>query len=327
MSGDEINWFTAAAGFFAGPGFQTTSNHLGSTQLGFKADGPDGDLQLVPGEDPDPNTLVTLDGGETWQNFTVVSSGEVWGTPSIFNASGIPDWDPNEPLIAVVIQVGSEKFVFFPDYPDATGKLPGLIKIGNDGKPIFICFVAGTMILTPKGEVPVEELCAGDMVMTRDNGPQPLRWVGKATVPVDEVMAPVRIRAGAFGPGRPARDLRVSPQHRLLVSGAALELTMGMDEALVPAKHLVNDSTILRDRSEELVTYHHILFDRHEIITSDGLPTESFHPGQWGLGALEEQTREELVALFPELGDAAEGFGPSARPSLKRHEAVVLATI
>ncbi|WP_114964729.1 Hint domain-containing protein [Alkalilacustris brevis] len=324
----EEYFFTSAWGFFAGKsgGFQTTNNDLGSSGLIFKKndDAPDGgDLSLEANGEIDPNTLVSLDGGDAWVEFKTIASGPVTFTPSIYNAADTPEFE--EPVIATVIEVDGEQFVFFPEYPDATGKLPGLIKIDDDGNIIFVCFVAGTMILTPEGEVPVESLKAGDLVMTRDHGAQPIRWVGSATVPASETMAPVRIRAGALGEGLPSRDLRVSPQHRLLVSGPMLELTMGLDEALVPAKHLINDSTISRDRSERQVTYYHLLFDQHEIITSDGMPTESFHPGKWGVGVMEESARQELLRLFPELEHGADRFGPAARTSLKKDEAALLA--
>ncbi|MCC6008754.1 MAG: Hint domain-containing protein [Rhodobacteraceae bacterium] len=324
MSETMIKWFTAAACFQAGPGYQTTSSALGDILLGFKASGADGDLELVPGEDPDPTTQVTLDGGATWQDFTLVSSGEVTGTPSIFTAEGIPGWDPDQPLLATVILVDGEQFIFFPDYPEASGLLPGLITIRDDGQPIFVCFVSGTMIMTPAGEVPVESLKAGDKVLTRDHGSQPLRWIGKATVPAQGAMVPVCIRAGAFGPGHPTRDLRVSQQHRLLVKGAALELFLGLDEALVPAKHLVNGDTVVFDPSAETVTNHHLMFDAHEIVISEGMPTESFHPGEYGLDALEKQTRDEILALFPDLAGESDRFAAPALPSLRKHEAALL---
>jgi Hint domain len=121
------------------------------------------------------------------------------------------------------------------------------------------CFVAGTRILTPTGEVAVEALRPGDMVMTQDEGPQPLRWMGKREVPALGDHAPICIEAGALGPhGR----LLLSPQHRVLICDSLAELLFGETEVLVAAKDLVNDQTV-RVRSGGMVEYVHLLFDRH----------------------------------------------------------------
>ena len=325
-----IYWFGAAKGFFTGkPGahdFQTTNNSLGENTLGFRASGEDGDLELTADGEIDPNTEVTLDGGESWSEFKVVASGEVKGTPSLFKASGsaFEDHDPKEPLIATVIEVEGEQYVLFPDYPDATGKLPGLVKIGDDGKPVFVCFAAGTLIATDRGEVAVESLAPGARVLTRDRGYQRLRWVGGSTVLRNRRSAPVLIRAGALGEGVPSRDLRVSPQHRVLLGGGSLEAAFGFGEGLVPALHLVNGTSIVQELDGAEVTYFHLLFDQHEVIYSEGLPSESFHPGAWGLSTLDEATRREVLELFPRLSEDAASYGPAARPSLRKHEARLL---
>ena len=80
----------------------------------------------------------------------------------------------------------------------------------------FLCFAQGTWVTTPSGQVPIEELAAGDMVVTMDHGPQPIRWIGSSKRPATGNMAPILIRKGALGN---TRDLRVSPQHRMLLSG------------------------------------------------------------------------------------------------------------
>lgn len=59
------------------------------------------------------------------------------------------------------------------------------------------CFVAGTLILTPDGERRIDELEVGDLVMTHDGGPQPIRWIGTRTIPAAGQFAPIRIAAGA----------------------------------------------------------------------------------------------------------------------------------
>lgn len=183
------------------------------------------------------------------------------------------------------------------------------------------CFVAGTRILTPRGEVPVERLRPGDMVLTMDDGPQPLRWVGQRQVPAAGSFAPVVIRAGTFGPHR---TLTVSPQHRILVRDAAAELLFGEAEVLVAAKDLVDGNRVFV-REGGMVDYVHLLFDRHQVVLSDGMPSESFLPGPQLQSSVEQAVLDEIVALFPELDpQTGTGYGPAARRMLRGYEAQVL---
>ena len=133
-------------------------------------------------------------------------------------------------------------------------------------------------------------------------------------------VAPIVIKAGALDNDR---DLRVSPLHRMLISDWRAELMFGEQEVLAAAKHLVNGDTIYVEEGLE-VEYFHMLFDQHEIVTANGAPSESFHPGEQGMGWLDEEVREEIFTIFPELrGDYAE-YGPAARTSLKAFEARAL---
>lgn len=183
------------------------------------------------------------------------------------------------------------------------------------------CFVAGTRIRTPQGDREVETLSPGDLVCTLDNGDQPLRWIGSRTVPATGALAPVAIRAGTFGNhGR----LMVSPQHRILVRDAMAELLFGETDVLVCAKDLVNDRTV-RQVPGESVTYVHLLFDRHEVVFSEGLASESFLPGPQIASQLEAEVMREITAIFPELDpEAGTGYRPAARRALRGHEARVL---
>ncbi|WP_084861353.1 Hint domain-containing protein [Salibaculum halophilum] len=198
----------------------------------------------------------------------------------------------------------------------------------SDGVP---CFTAGTQILTPGGPRPVEDLAPGDLVVTRDAGPQPIRWAGRVEVDAarlrnDPALRPVRIAAHAFGPGRPARDLRLSQQHRLLVAGPWVPLYFGHDQVLCAAVHMVNGRTVRLDRAERRVVYHHFLCDAHQVVYADGLEAESFLPGDVGLNGVPVAARDELLRLFPELSAAPEvpAF-EAARPILRWHEAALLA--
>ncbi|SDO04762.1 Hint domain-containing protein [Lutimaribacter pacificus] len=180
------------------------------------------------------------------------------------------------------------------------------------------CFVAGTLIRTPTGDVPVDWLQPGDPVMTRDEGPQPLRWIGRRKVAAIGAFAPICIRAGTFGPHH---ELWVSPEHRILIRDSLAELLFGEAEVLVAAKHLVNDATVRRIETGE-VEYFHLMFDRHQVVFSEGLETESFLPGPQTAQSFAPDTLAEICALFPELDpETGEGYSPAARRTLRGFEA------
>lgn len=183
------------------------------------------------------------------------------------------------------------------------------------------CFVAGTMISTKRGAVSVEMLQPGDLVATKDHGYAPLRWIGQRTVEAQGALAPILFHENALGEHPP---LAVSPQHRILVRDAMAELMFADPEVLVSARNLVNGSSIQRVEGG-LVTYVHLLFDRHEILFSNGVATESFLPGP-AIGTMfEAEILAEICQIFPEFDPVTgDGYGPSARPILKAHESEAL---
>ena len=183
------------------------------------------------------------------------------------------------------------------------------------------CFVAGTMILTPDGNRPVETLEPGDMVMTRDEGAQPLRWIGRRRIAATGDFAPIVIEADTFGDHH---QLALSPLHRVLIRDSLAELLFGEDEVLVAARDLVNDHSVRRVEGGE-VEYVHILFDRHQVVYSEGLQTESFLPGPQTASSFDAEVVDEICAIFPELcRETGRGYSPAARRTLKRYEAQVL---
>ncbi len=191
------------------------------------------------------------------------------------------------------------------------------------------CFTPGTRIETPDGGRAVEALRAGDTVLTLDNGSQALTWVGRTEVWAERLrrhpaFRPIHIRADAFGPGRPCRDMLVSPQHRILVSGWQAEVHFGEREALVAALHLVNGSSVTRAWDVTETAYVHLACARHEILISDGLPTESFNPGPMVLPALPEGARAQLRALFPDHDLSRSAPFWAARPLISGREAAAL---
>lgn len=193
---------------------------------------------------------------------------------------------------------------------------------------ILICVARGTRIYTQKGAVAVEDLEPDDMVLTLDGRPQPVRWIGSRKIERSEMTAnaslwPIRMRENALSPGVPGRDLLVSPQHRVYLQDWKAELLFGESQVLVPAKSLINDQDIFRDRTVDGIEYFHILFDEHQIIFTEGAPTESFHPGAYTMSELDMAVRDELIELFPELR-LANSYGPVARQSLRPWEAKLL---
>ena len=293
-------------------------------------DTPSGDLFLDNTDilDPSTNTYISLDGGVTWQQFTVNFFGYIDpAQPKNYDhtADGGPNFNTVE-LVAITLADGTELFFF----PTESFSLAEMDLFQNAGVPITttagpqpICFVHGTMIATLRIERAVEDLEIGELVMTRDNGPQAISWIGKLKMSGNTPahLLPIRIKANALGNGLPKRDLLVSPQHRILVSDWRAELLFGESEVLVAAKHLVNDDDIRVATDLSGFEYYHILFESHQTVFSEGIPSESFHPGDFAMKTLSEASRTEVLELFPELAADAASYGPATHVSLRAFEA------
>jgi hypothetical protein len=172
----------------------------------------------------------------------------------------------------------------------------------------FPCFTRGTMIETANGLRAVEALNVGDMILTADNGMQPIRWIGSRKLPaaalaLNEKIRPVRIRQNALGANIPSQDLLVSPQHRILVKSRIAQKMFNTDEVLVAAKHLCQIEGIDIAEDVQGVEYFHILFDCHELVMSNGAQTESLYTGAEALKSVSQAARDEIFEIFPELQD------------------------
>ena len=188
--------------------------------------------------------------------------------------------------------------------------------------PPVVCFVAGTLIETASGQAPVEDLAPGDLVRTLDRGFRPLTWVGRKRVRAAGSVAPVRFDTGALGNTRP---LLVSPQHRMLISGWHTELLFGETEILVPAVALVGRPGVTRVAGG-WTEYVHILFDRHEIVFAEGVPSESFFLGERAIASLDAEAADEVRRLFPELADGSSATWQASRPVMRARDAAALVT-
>lgn len=221
---------------------------------------------------------------------------------------------------------------FTSDFDNSVFRIRGQFGFGTTESDLVLdnfaltCFAEGTLIDTPNGPKPIESLQAGDLVNTADHGPRPINWIGSRHVSSQELARkpqwqPVLIPAGAIDGAAPSRDLVVSPAHRVLLADSAVELMLGFPEALAPAHTLIGAvAGVKRLTDQQPVTYYHLLFDQHEVITSNGLPTESFHPATETVSRFETEAKAEILSLFPQLTDMAVGAFPLARPAMKAYE-------
>ena len=170
-------------------------------------------------------------------------------------------------------QTGEDEFTFLGDY---TGRsfyaVSGDSNVAASAFTVSAvpCFCPGTMITTAYGDVPVENLAIGDLVLTSSGQTKPILWIGRRSYPYHLAIGrtelqPVLIRASALGGGLPKRDLWLSPKHALLVR-----------DLLVPAELLVNGISVLRKEIENDLSYLHIELEDHDLLLAEGTPAESF---------------------------------------------------
>ncbi len=184
---------------------------------------------------------------------------------------------------------------------------------------------AGANLRTPCGARRVEFLRPGDLVVTRDDGLQPVRMIWTRTVTVAEIaadpsLAPIVIRPRAIGPMMPKHTLSVGAAHRLLIPGWRLLDEDDGESCLVPARDIVglNDSAF-SDRSSEEVVYYNVVFDEHLVFCANGLPVESFLPNKATLKQAPKSVKENLTKTFP---DFAPKFADYPAPRYKLRERV-----
>lgn len=268
-----------------------------------------------------PSTLtedVTING------TTYLAGSQIQNEFGMTDASGNEVW---------VIRINGDNIGFA--YPVDEDPTPGQTftgSAGSDGDPSdgstgesstvayqgIICFTPGTLIETPDGLQAVETLKVNDIVMTIDSGPQPIRWVSNSKISCSgelEHGKPIQIKADAFGPGLPNRDLVVSPQHRFLFhdnSGASDV------EVFVAAKALTVLPHVRVLEGKKSIQYIHIALERHEVIMAEGVFTESCYLGPVMLQDIPKRHRPQMKAIFPKIGfNPGRGYGPTARPELR----------
>ncbi len=241
------------------------------------------DLFIAPGSDI---ATADLSSGMTFDQFTDYD----------FNGDGVIDSTPTE----------NANSLFSPQLADLNSP---------------ICFTSGARVLTPNGEVLIEDLKVGDMVCTLDNGPQKILWHGvrylnAATLAMTPNMRPIHISGANWGV---ETDIMLSPQHCVLI---------GRDR-LIRAKHLVNmaGGRARIARGLKSVTYHHLLLENHQTLIVNDIPAESLYLGLQSLRSAGLGGREEIFELFPELrentvsaADIRAAYGPTSRPILRQRD-------
>jgi hypothetical protein len=132
-----------------------------------------------------------------------------------------------------------------------------------------LCFLAGTLIQTDWGEVPVERLKPGDSVVTLSGKIRQIIWIGTGRVMVTRgrrsPATPVIVRKGALADNVPHSDLHVTKGHSFFLDGV-----------LVPVEFLINHRSILWDDWAQEVTIYHIELETHDVVLANGAPAESY---------------------------------------------------
>jgi hypothetical protein len=261
------------------------------------------------------------------------------GAPLLDNSFVVTDGSKSYSVTLIEVGGGSQPLLMFlnelpPRNCDlwivhhTLGSVARNLSAGQDQTGV-ICFTPGTCIRMADGTRMIEDLREGDLVQTKDSGLQPLRWIGTRRMTGARLFAmpklrPIRIAGGALGLDCPDRDLIVSPEHRMLVKGAAARSLFNTSEVLVTAKDLINGTTITVDMQAREITYIHVLLDQHQIVWANGVETESFHPASAAFATLDADDRRRLLSEYPQIEYDPHTYGSFARRTLSSSEAAIL---
>ncbi len=230
--------------------------------------------------DAEPRQLAIWDGPES----TEVADGSEVGQPGdqvvleVCHSMMAPGGTLVELLVLKITGDEDTTRVFLPLAPLVPRGEYEVVASETDSAPqrladiASVRFISGTRLTMANGrQCPVEELKAGDMLLTRDHGPKEIRWIGPQVQRATGALAPIRISEGTLNV---ANDLRLFPHHRLFIWQRKDEIGTGRSEVLVKAAHLVNGTTVQREEGGHIESYQ-ILFDAHEIIYAEGVAVES----------------------------------------------------
>jgi len=251
-------------------------------------DMPGGSSTRIMGFSADGSTIIGTYIGTDSQRHGFWKSGDSWSSIDAPVANGE----------AQITAISADGTVLVGSFTDTDSNV---FAFGQD----ISCFYAGTLIATPHGPRAVETLAAGDAVMTADGRVEIIRWLGRQTVSkrfADPIrVLPICLAAGALGPGQPARDLWLSPDHAVFVDGI-----------LVHASALLCEGVVTRCADvPDVFIYYHIELSAHELILAEGLAVESFVDNADRAGF--DNWREHEAAAVPEWQEMAELAYPRAK--------------
>ena len=261
----------------------------GTAALGFAQEASEGGIGT--------NILTEGNGGTGAESIAIV---DTLGNYIVFNMS------PNAPQITSVAGFTGTNLVGVIDghsvFADPAAGESYQYNATTDSYGYFDafvpCFTAGAMIKTADGETTVETLKIGDLVVTLETGLQPIIWIGTTTVDFSTGHAdqhrPIEFKAGSLGPALPAAPLVVSPQHRFLM------INSQGAQVLAPALGLSERNHVRIKQGVKSVTYYHIVLAEHAIVFANGIPTETFYPGDASLAGLPPRQRLGLMKHFPQ---------------------------
>jgi len=309
-----------------------TPSWLGET---FTYNGGASTLLDINDDDADfQDAYVETGGAQTLAQDVTINGVDYFAGDVVENEFSMLDSSGNE---VWVVRINGVNVGF--SYPSGNDPTPGQTfvgAVGRDGAPAdsqdgigssepyssIICFAPGALIETPGGPRPVESIKFGDLVLTVDSGPAPVRWVSRRHVTFRnglEDAKPIQIKAGAFAPGAPSDDLVVSPQHRFVFQDRR---TANAKEVFVPAKALACQPGVRVMGGKTTVEYIHFAFDRHEVIIANGVKTESCFLGPVALAAIPARDRARIRSIFPKIDfGSGRGYGSTARPVIKYQDA------
>ncbi|MEM6940348.1 MAG: Hint domain-containing protein [Pseudomonadota bacterium] len=188
-------------------------------------------------------------------------------------------------------------------------------------------FALGTLIQTPVGPRSVETLHAGDLIETKDSGPQPIWWTGQQNLHGDGLantaqMPTICIDPQAFG--KAGSVVQLSPDHCLLLGGHAVQRLFCDPEVLVRVKDLLGHPGVWASKSQEIDSNAFIMLQNPEMIFANGLEVHCLHTGDAPRSLRAFAALTHLVEVLPQTGShRAYDRGPPRRV-LTAGEAAIL---
>lgn len=192
----------------------------------------------------------------------------------------------------------------------------------------FSAFTHGVLIQTKDGEVPIEDLVPGMILVCGNGQEQMLTWKGAMTIvpgapTADESSVRLyRVTADAYGPARPSRDLVLGPAARRLVRDAKARQICGSEAALAPIERAVDSHAVIEVLPVRPTRVYHLMGEDHTTVLANGVEVESFHPGTRYSAGMTPDMQRMFEALFPHI-DTQDGFGRMLWPHLPEEELIL----